>query len=306
MTGIISTGNLPRTLVEGINTVFGNEYKEKDMQFLKIYKKRMSKKNFEQDVMVSSFGLAPVKNQGSTLAYDSFSQGYTPIYTNLTYAKGFIVTKEMYDDDQYGLFTKQARLLGSAFRKTKEYAGAAPLNHGFDSSYVMTGGDGKALFATDHPLGPDNSGTFSNKLSVATALSEAALEQILINIDQAVDSRNLRIGLTADKLVVPAALGFEAERIIKSVLQSGASTNNLNAIMSTGRLPGGYTTNNFLSSSANWFVTTDAMDGLVYQERQAIQFGQDNDFGTSDYRFKALERYVFGWSDPRGAYGSGS
>ncbi len=306
MSSIITTGNIPRPLQEGIRSVFDNEYNEHEMQFLEIFEKTMSKKNFEVDVQIDGFGLAPVKNEGSSIQYDSFSQGITPTYPNLTYGKGFIVSLEAYRDELYGLFKKNARLLGFSFRQTKESVAAAILNHGFDTNYTMLGGDGKPLFSATHPLGPNNSGTYSNKLSVASSLSEAAIEQLLIQIDKAVDARGLRINLQAKKAVVSPDNGFEAERIIKSVLQNNTANNAINAIMSTSRLPEGYVVNNYLSSATNWFITTNCPEGLKYQERQSIEFGQDNDFGTSDFRFKAIERYAFGWSNPRGAYGSGS
>jgi hypothetical protein len=306
MAGVISTGNLPRTLQEGVRSIFDNQYNRKEMQFLKFMEKTNSKKNFEIDVQVDSFGLAPVKNQGSNLEYDSIAQGITPTYTNVTYSKGFIVTMEEYEDELYDLFSKQARMLADSFKLTKETVCANVLNNGFNSSYTMTAGDGKELFSALHPRGPNDSGTYSNKLAVPSALSEAALEQLLIQIDSATDSRGLRIALQAKRAVVPAALGFEAERIIQSVLQNNTANNAINAIMSTGRLPEGYTVNNYLTSTTNWFVTTDCPDGLKYQERKALTFGQDNDFGTYDYRFKAVERYTAGWTNPRGCYGSGS
>lgn len=302
--GVITTGNLPRLLLEGVRAVFDNTYAEHEPQYLMAFEKEMSKKNFEVDVQFEGFGLASVKNEGSGLAYDSQAQGFVPVYRNLTFAKGFIVTQEAYEDELYDVFNKKAKALAFAMRQTKEFYCANVYNRGFNTSYTMTGGDGKPLFSTTHVRGPSDTTTYSNRLAVDSALSETALEQLLIQINQATDARGLRIALEAERLIVPAALGFEAERIVHSTLQNDTANNAINAIKSTGRLAGGYVVNNYLSSTTAWFVKTNCPQGMIYQERQGVRFEEDNDFGTSDYRFKAYERYVAGWSNPRGAFGS--
>jgi len=304
MSGVITTGNLPRLLQEGVRAVFDNTYAEHEEQYGMIFEKTVSKKAFELDVQFDGFGLAPVKPEGSGIQYDSQSQGYVPKYQNLTYAKGFIVTREALEDELYDVFAKKAKALAYSMRQTKENVGANVLNRAFNSSYTMTGGDGLQLLSASHVRGPNDSTTYSNILSVGSTLSETALEQLLIQINQATDARGLRIQLKGTRLIVPAALCFEAERILASVLQNNTANNAVNAIKSKGMLPDGYAVNNYLSSSSAWFIRTDCPQGMIWQQRQEVRFEQDNDFGTSDSRFKADERYACGWSNPRGLYGS--
>ncbi len=304
MAGVITTGNISRLLQEGVKNVFGQAYSDHSQQWDVLFTTETSKKAFELDQQFEGFGLAPVKQEGAGVSYDSQQEGFTPKYPNLTYAKGFIVTKEAMDDNLYGLFTRRARALAFSMRQTKENVGANVYNRGFNSSFLMTGGDGVELFSELHINGPSDNSTFSNELATPAALSETALEDLLIQINEATDPRGLRIALQGNKLIVPPKLGFEAERIIKSVLQNDTANNALNAIRATGMLPGGYTVNNYLTSATAWFIKTNAPDGVKHFSRQSVSFDQDNDFGTSNARFKADERYSFGWSDPRGAYGS--
>ncbi len=304
MSGVITTGNLPRLLQEGVRAVFDNTYNEHDEQYGMIFEKVQSKKAFELDVQFDGFGLAPVKNEGSGIQYDSQSQGFVPKYQNLTYAKGFIVTREALEDELYDVFSKKAKALAFSMRQTKENVGANVLNRAFNSSYTMTGGDGLQLLSASHIRGPNDTSTYSNILSVGSTLSETAIEQMLIQINQATDARGLRIQLNGTRLIVPAPLCFEAERILASVLQNNTANNAVNAIKSKGMLPDGYAVNNYLTSNTSWFIRTDCPQGMIWQERQAVRFEQDNDFGTSDSRFKADERYACGWSNPRGMYGS--
>ena len=222
----------------------------------------------------------------------------------MTYAKGFIVTKEALADNLYHLFTKRARALAFSMQQTKENVGANVYNRGFNSAFLMEGGDGVELFSNSHINGPSDSTTFSNILSTSASLSETALEELIIQIGQATDPRGLRIALRAEKLLVPTKLGFEAERILKSSLQNDTANNAVNAIQSRGVLSGGYAANNYLTSDTAWFIKTSAPDGMKYFTRQEVDFDQDMDFGTSNTRFKADERYSFGWSDARGCYGS--
>ena len=304
MSGVITTGNISRLLQEGVKNVFGQAYNQHSTQWDKLFDTEDSRKAFEQDQQFEGFGLAPVKLEGAGVAYDSQQEGFSPKFQNLTYAKGFIVTKEAMADNLYHLFSKRAKALAFSMQQTKENVAANVYNRGFNSAFLMTGGDGVELFSTAHVNGPSNPTTFSNELATPAALSEAALEDMLIQISEATDPRGLRIALSGQRLIVPPKLGFEAERILKSVLQNDTGNNAINAVKSTGMLPQGYSVNNYLTSATAWFVKTNAPDGLKCFKRQGVEFDQDMDFGTSNARFKADERYSFGWSDPRGAYGS--
>lgn len=304
MSGVITTGNISRLLQEGVKNVFGQAYNQHSTQWDKLFDTEDSRKAFEQDQQFEGFGLAPVKLEGAGVAYDSQQEGFSPKFQNLTYAKGFIVTKEAMADNLYHLFSKRAKALAFSMQQTKENVAANVYNRGFNSAFLMTGGDGVELFSTAHVNGPSNPATFSNELATPAALSEAALEDMLIQISEATDPRGLRIALSGQRLIVPPKLGFEAERILKSVLQNDTGNNAINAVKSTGMLPQGYSVNNYLTSATAWFIKTNAPDGLKCFKRQGVEFDQDMDFGTSNARFKADERYSFGWSDPRGAYGS--
>lgn len=304
MSGVITTGNMSRLLVEGVKNVFGQAYEQHAEQCSMLFDKEQSRKAFEQDQQFEGFGLAPVKLEGAGVAYDSQQEGFSPKFQNLTYAKGFIVTKEAMDDNLYQLFDRRARALAFSMQQTKENVAANVYNRGFNPAFLMTGGDGVELFSTAHVNGPSDSTTFSNELATPAALSEASLEDMLIQINEATDPRGLRIALRGERLIVPPKLGFEAERILNSVLQNDTGNNAINAVRSTGMLPAGHMVNNYLTSASAWFVKTNAPDGMKHMERQAVSFDQDMDFGTSNARFKADERYSFGWSDPRGAYGS--
>ena len=304
MAGVITTGNISRLLQEGVKNVFGQAYESHNEQWSMLFDSEDSSKAFEQDQQFEGFGLAPVKNEGAGVAYDSQQEGFSPKFINLTYAKGFIVTKEAMADNLYNLFERRARALAFSMQQTKENVGANIYNRGFNSAFLMQGGDGVELFSTAHVNGPSDSTTFSNELATPAALSEASLEDLLIQINEATDLRGLRIALRGERLIVPPKLGFEAERILNSVLQNDTGNNAINAVRSTGMLPDGHAVENYLTSNTAWFIKTNAPDGMKYFTRQAVDFDQDMDFGTSNARFKADERYSFGWSDPRGAYGS--
>jgi phage major head subunit gpT-like protein len=249
---------------------------------------------------LTGFGLAPVKNQGGSISYDSETQGITSRLTNVTYALGYVVTMEELQDNLYEMVSKRrAKALAFSMRQTKETVAANILNRGFNSSY--TGGDGKELLATDHPT---LDGTQSNELTVAADLSEAALEDLLVQIMQAKNSRGLRIALKGDKLIVPPALFYEANRILKSALQNDTANNAINALKATNALPGGIVLNHYLTDSDAWFIKTNCPEGLIYQERMAMEFEQDNDFDTKNAKAAAVERYVFGWCDWRSIFGT--
>lgn len=304
MSGVITTGNISRALQEGVANVFGQAYEEHQVQHTMLFDRETSQKAFELDLQFEGFGLAPVKTEGNGVAYDSQQEGFTPKYPMLTYAKGFIVTREAMEDNQYQLFVRRARALAFSLRQTRENVAANVYNRGFNSAFLMTGGDGVELFSTAHINGPSDSTTFSNELAVAAALSEASLEDLLIQINEATDPRGLRIAIRGERLIVPPKLGFEAERIMNSTLQNDTGNNAINAVRSTGMLPAGHMVNNYLTSDTAWFIKTNSPDGMKCFDRQAVRFEQDNDFGTSNARFKADERYAYGWTDPRGAYGS--
>jgi len=304
MAGTIARGNIPRLLQEGVKKVFGQAYDEHPMEWDKIFDTDTSRKAFELDVQFEGFTLAQVKDEGGDIEFDTQRQGFTPTYPHITYGKGFVVTREAMDDNLYELFTRRARGLAFSMTQTKEVVGANVLNNGFDPNFVMGGGDGLELFSTVHPNGPTDSGTFSNELATPADLSEASLEDLLIQIGQATDPRGLRIALMGMRLIVPVQLTFESQRILGSVLQNDTANNATNAMRDLNMLPDGYTVNHYLTDEDAWFIKTNAPDGMKYYTRQEVEFGEDNSFSSGNMRFKADERYSFGWTDPRGIYGS--
>ena len=299
----ISTGSLPRLLQEGVANVFGNSLREHDKKYDKMFATTSSTKAFEVDVQLEGFGRASSKNEGDDITFDNRRQGFTPKYINTTFAKGYIVTEEALEDELYGQLNDGARALARVMNITKELEGAAVYNNGFDGAVLMTDGDGVALFSTAHSNGPSG-GTYSNRLTVDADLSEAALEDMLIQIMTITDARGLPANLQAQRLIVAPAGGFEAQRILGSVLQNDTGNNATNAIRDMNSVRDGFMSNPFLTDADAWFLTTDAPQGLKYQTRRAVRFGQDNAFTSGNARFKADERYSFGWTDPRGAFGS--
>ena len=303
MASTITRGNIPRLLQTGLRNIFGGTYEAHSTEWDKIFDTFETKKAFEVDAQLEGFGLAQQKEEGAEVAFDSVTQGFTPKYPALTYAKGFIVTEEAMEDELYDQFNGKARRLAFSMQQTKENVGANVLNRGFNSSFVMTDGDGSELFATDHVLGPSG-GTFSNKLTVDADLSEASLEDLLIQIGQAVDPRGLKISLQATRLIIPVALQFEAQRILGSVLQNDTGNNATNAVRDMNAIRDGFSTNHYLTDSDAWFLKTNSPDGMKYFSRRAVSFDDDNAFTSGNMRMKADERYSFGWTDPRGIYGS--
>jgi len=303
MAGTITTGNIPRLLQEGLNRIFGATYEEHPTEWDKVFDRFDSRKAFEVDAQLEGLGLAPEKPQGDEVSFDSFTQGFTPKFLNLTYAKGFIVTKEALADELYGQFENRTRRLAFSMTQTKEVVAANVLNRGFNSAFTQTDGDGVELFSTAHINGPSG-GTFSNKLAVDADLSEASLEDLLIIIGEATDPRGLQIALQGVRLVGPVALQFEMQRILGSVLQNDTGNNATNAVRDMNALRDGFTVNHYLTDTDAFFIKTNAPDGMKYFTRQSVEFGQDNSFTSGNARMKADERYSFGWSDPRGMYGS--
>lgn len=298
MAGVITTGNHPKALWPGMHAFFGFKYKEKPMQWTSLFEQEKSSKNYEEDTLSTGFGLAPVKNQGGSVHYDTESQGFTKRYTHVVYGLGYIVTQEELEDNQYEeLSRKRIRGLTFSHRQSEEIVHANIFNRAFSSSY--TGGDAKELIATDHPT---LNGSQSNELAVAADFSEAALEDILIQIRQAKNDRGLRIALQPQKLVIPNSLMFDAERVLKSELRSGTANNDMNAVR--GKLPGGIVVNDYFTDTDAWFVLTDCPNGLMHFTRRPMKFTQDNDFDTENAKAKSTHRYSVGWTDWRAAYGS--
>lgn len=297
---VITTGNHPKLLWPGLKALFGLTYDSIPMQHAQVFDVDESDKAYEEVQEITGFGLAPVKSEAASISYDSHTQGYTTRFTNVTYGLGFIESQEAVEDNQYkGRATSRTKALARSMRVTKETVLANIINRAFNSAYL--GGDGKEMIATDHPT---VSGTQSNEMAVAADLSEAALEDMLIQVWNATDSRGLRINLSAQKLLVPSNLGFEAERILKSTLQNDTANNAVNAVKSMGLIPGGALVWRYLTDTDAWFIKTDASEGLKLFNRRALSFDKDSDFDTSNFKHKATERYVGGWADWRGIYGS--
>lgn len=305
MAGVITTGAYAKALWPGINAWYQTAYKEWTEEYSQIFSQETSEKAFEENVGVSEFGLVGVKPQGDSIEYDDSEQNYTSRYEHLTYGKGFVITREMLDDNLYDVAGKRgARALARAGRITVEVIHANILNRGFNSSYTMgSNSDGKELLATDHPQGPYG-GTFSNELATPADLSETSLEDILIQISQAKDARGLQMMLQAVRLVVPPQEMFNAMRILETELRPATADNDVNAIRQGKFIANGSMVNHYLTDADAWFVTTDCSDGLKTFNRRPMEFAQDNDFDTENLKYKMTFRLSAGWDDPRGIYGS--
>jgi hypothetical protein len=304
MAGVITTGAHPKELWPGIVAFFGETYKEHPEEFSQIFDRVTSDKAYEERVANTGLGLASVKGQGQSVSFDDTKQDYVARLTNVVYAIGAIITREAIEDGQYeSKATRLARCMAFSVRQTQENVAANVLNRAFSSSYL--GGDGKELLATDHPLG-GSGGTFSNELSVAADLSESSLEDLAIQIMQAVDAQGLKISLMGQKLIVHPSEYFNAHRILESVQQSGTANNDDNVLKSKGFFPGGIVVNHYLTDSDAFFVKTNIPKetGLIHQVRRGYEFTQDNDFDTENAKMKATIREAYGWVDPRCLYGS--
>jgi hypothetical protein len=293
----IGTGNHPKALWEGMHAFFGATYREHPEEFRDIFEIERSKKNYEEDTKLTGFGLAPVKSEGGSTSYDTESQGYTKRYTHVAYSLGYIVTKEEMDDNLYEIVSRRRiKRLAFSMRQTKEVIAANVLNRAFSSTY--TGGDGKELCATDHP---SLNGNFSNELATPADFSEAALEDLIIQISQAVNERGLNIALRPMKLIHPTNLQFEVNRVLKSELRPGTADNDINAVRLVGLKP---VMNHYLTDTDAWFIKTDCPNGLTMFDRKALEFTTDNDFSTDNALAKAYMRFSVGWTDPLSVYGS--
>ena len=300
MSGIINSSSFAKVLWPGVNAWYGKAYNEYPVEYTKLFETFKSNRAFEEDVGVSSFGLAVHKPEGSPISYDTERQAYITRYSHVVYALGFIITRETMDDDLYDIVgQRKAQGLAFSMRQTKEIVAANVYNRAFNSTY--TGGDGKELIATDHPLFAG--GTFSNELATPADLSEAALEQAHIDIAGFVNDRGLLISVRPKTLIIPRQLMFEAKRITAPTGRPGTDTNDVNAMKAMGLVPE-VIVNHYLTDSDAWFLRTDVPHGMKHWERNGDSFDMDNDFDTENAKFKARARYSFGWTDPRGMYGS--
>jgi len=297
----ISRAQLAKELEPGLNALFGMEYDRYDAEHAEIYDTESSDRAFEEEVMLSGFGNAPTKAEGAGVNFDSANEVYTARYTHETIALAFALTQEAMEDNLYDrLGARYTRALARSMAHSKQVKAAATLNNAFSSSF--TGGDGKELCATDHPLG--GGGTFRNEPSTAADLNETSLENALIDISTFVDERNMIIALRGMKLIIPPQLQFVADRLLESTLRPSTSDNDVNAIKNMGMLPEGYVVNHFLTDTDAFFIKTDAPRGFVHFERAPLATSMEDDFTTGNMRFKARERYSFGFSDPRCVFGS--
>ncbi len=300
MAGIITTGSAPKALWPGINAWWGQNYNEHGMECRDLFEFRASDKAYEEVIEIIGFGLAPEKEQGTSVQFADWRQGSTNRFTNRAYALGFIVTYEEMRDNLYReLVMQRTGRLGFSMRTTKEIVCANVYNRAFDSNFVF--GDGKELLATDHPT---DDGTQSNELAVAADLSEASLEDLVIQIANAKDSAGLQIRLMPETLHVATQEMFTAERILGSVLQNDSANNAINALRSMSSIPGGFKVNHYFDDADAWFVRTNATDGMINFEREAMDFDEDNDFDTKNMKYKAYERYEPGNADFRALFGS--
>ena len=299
----ISRSQLVKELEPGLNALFGLEYNRYDNEHAEIFITETSDRAFEEEVMLSGFASAAAKSEGAPVVFDDATEAYTSRYTHQTFALAFAITEEAIEDNLYDrLAARYTRALARSMSQTKQQIAADILNNAFNSSF--TGGDGKELCATDHPLA--NGGTFSNELATSADLSETSLEQSLIDIAALVDERGLKIALQGIKLIIPKELQFTAERVLKTPLSTAGAfaKNDINAVLNMGMVPQGYRVNHFLTDTDAFFIMTDAPNGLKHFVRSPIKTAIEGDFDTGNVRFKARERYSFGFSDARGIFGS--
>ncbi len=297
----ISRAQLLKELLPGLNALFGLEYARYGEEHKEIYETEKSERSFEEETKLAGFSAAPVKNEGSAIAYDNAQEAFTARYNHETIALGFSITEEAVEDNLYdSLSARYTKALARAMSYTKQVKAASVLNNGFTASY--TGGDGVALFSTAHPL--VNGATNSNRPSTNADLNETSLENAVIQIAAWTDERGLLIAAKPRKLIIPPALMFVATRLLETNLRVGTTDNDINALKNNGSIPEGYTVNHFLTDSNGWFLTTDVPNGLKHFERTPLSTSMDGDFDTGNVRYKSRERYSFGWSDPLGCFGS--
>jgi hypothetical protein len=299
----ISRAQLLKELLPGLNALFGLEYKRYGEEHKEIYETEKSERSFEEETKLSGFSAAPVKNEGSAIAYDNAQEAFTARYNHETIALGFSVTEEAIEDNLYdSLSARYTKALARAMAYTKQVKAAAILNNGFTNSAQYYGGDGVPLFSTQHPL--VNGGTNSNTPAVAADLNETSLEAAVIQIAAWTDERGLLIAAMPRKLIIPPALQFVATRLLETNLRVGTNDNDINALKNNGSIPEGYAINHYLTDTNGWFLTTDVPNGMKHFERMPLANSMDGDFDTGNVRYKSRERYSFGWSDPLGMFGS--
>ena len=297
----ISRSQLLKELLPGLNALFGLEYSRYGQEHTEIYETESSERSFEEETKLSGFSAAPVKNEGSAIAYDNAQEAWTARYNHETIALGFSLTEEAIEDNLYdSLSARYTKGLARAMAYTKQVKAAAVLNNGFTAGYV--GGDGTTLFSATHTL--VSGGVNSNIPSTPADLNETSLEAAVIQIAAWTDERGLLIAAKPKKLIVPPALQFVATRLLETELRVGTTDNDINALKNNGSIPEGYTINHFLTDTNAWFLTTDVPNGMKHFVRTPLQNSMDGDFDTGNVRYKSRERYSFGWSDPLGMYGS--
>lgn len=297
----ISRAQLVKELEPGLNALFGMEYARYEDETREIFETESSDRAFEEEVLITGFGNAPVKREGDGVEFDTAYEGYTARYTHETIALAFALTEEAVEDNLYDrLGARYTKALARSMAHTKQVKGSNVLNNAFSSSY--TGGDGLSLVNSAHTLA--GGGTFSNRPSTYVDLNETSLEDSLITISTFVDDRNLTLALQGLKLIVPPQLQFIAERLLETPGRVGTADNDINALRNMGMIADGYAVNHFLTDTDAWFILTDCPDGMKHFERTSLSTNMEGDFDTGNVRFKARERYSFGWSNPRGIYGS--
>ncbi len=302
----ISRSQLVKELEPGLNALFGLEYSRYENEHLEIYDEESSDRAFEEEVMLSGFGSAPTKSEGGSISYDTATEAYTARYTHETIALAFAITEEAIEDNLYDrLAARYTRALARSMANTKQVKAASVLNTAFASSGAAgtnPGGDGVSLINVAHPLAVG--GTFSNRLATDADLNETSLEQALIDIAAFVDERGLKIAAQGRKLIIPKELQFTADRLMNSALRVGTADNDINAIRNMGMIPDGYVVNHFLTDTNAFYIKTDVPNGLKYFNRSPIRTSMEGDFDTGNVRYKARERYSFGFSDPRCVFGT--
>ena len=297
----IARAQLLKELLPGLNALFGLEYARYGEEHKEIYEVETSERSFEEETKLSGFSAAPVKAEGSAIAYDNAQEAFTARYNHETIALGFSITEEAIEDNLYdSLAARYTKGLARAMSYTKQVKAASTLNNGFSSAYA--GGDGVALFSTAHPL--VNGDRNANTPTTQADLNETSLENAVIQIAAWTDERGLLIAAKPRKLIIPPALQFVATRLLETELRVGTNNNDINALKNNGSIPEGYTINHFLTDNNAWFLTTDVPNGLKHFVRTPLANSMDGDFDTGNVRYKARERYSFGWSDPLGVFGS--
>lgn len=297
---LITTGSHPKALWPGVKAWFGQEYDKHPKEYTELFDVQNSSQNYEEIVEHTGFGLVPVKPQGEAVGYQALIQGVTARFVHAAYGMGYIVTREELKDNLYERVSRnRSAALAFSFAQTRENVGAQVYNRAFNSSY--TGADGKELLATDHTMA--NGSTYSNELSTPASFSEAALEDLTIQIMQATDAKGLKISLIPKKLIGPVNLVYEFERVLKTQLQPETANNTINAIRAMGVIPS-YTCNHYLTDTNNWFIRTNAPQGMLWFDREPVEFTKDEDFDTDNAKAKGYMRFTCGWAEPRALYGS--